>query len=180
LSRTDRHCYTRTILFQRYRPQNIGVGLADFPDKKIRDAARAAMHKFIEAMPEGFESIIGESRHQSFPAGQRAGISIAARPAQEPSIMIFDESDVRPRLGERFSFKKPSSGLMRNRTSLVIAHRLSHHSQCRQDYRALKKEKSFKKEGMSNCMKQKNGLYKRLCDLQFNLRNEDRFDRRFH
>jgi subfamily B ATP-binding cassette protein MsbA len=156
-----------TILFNDTVRNNIAYGLADFPDKKIRDAARAANAlSFIEAMPEGFESIIGD-RGTKLSGGQRQRISIARALLKNPPIMIFDEATSALDSESEVLVQEAIERLMRNRTSLVIAHRLS---TIRNADRIIVLEKGkIVQEGRHvELLKQKNGLYKRLCDLQFN------------
>ena len=156
-----------TILFNDTVRNNIAYGLADFPDKKIRDAARAANAlSFIEAMPEGFESIIGD-RGTKLSGGQRQRISIARALLKNPPIMIFDEATSALDSESEVLVQEAIERLMQNRTSLVIAHRLS---TIRNADRIIVLEKGkIVQEGRHvELLKQKNGLYKRLCDLQFN------------
>jgi len=156
-----------TILFNDTVRNNIAYGLTDFPDKKIREAARAANAlSFIEAMPEGFESIIGD-RGTKLSGGQRQRISIARALLKNPPIMIFDEATSALDSESEVLVQEAIERLMRNRTSLVIAHRLS---TIRNADRIIVLEKGkIVQEGRHvELLKQKNGLYKRLCDLQFN------------
>ena len=156
-----------TILFNDTVRNNIAYGLTDFPDKKIRDAARAANAlSFIEAMPEGFESIIGD-RGTKLSGGQRQRISIARALLKNPPIMILDEATSALDSESEVLVQEAIERLMRNRTSLVIAHRLS---TIRNADRIIVLEKGkIVQEGRHvELLKQKNGLYKRLCDLQFN------------
>ena len=156
-----------TILFNDTVRNNIAYGLTDFPDKKIREAARAANAlSFIEAMPEGFESIIGD-RGTKLSGGQRQRISIARTLLKNPPIMILDEATSALDSESEVLVQEAIERLMQNRTSLVIAHRLS---TIRNADRIIVLEKGkIVQEGRHvELLKQKNGLYKRLCDLQFN------------
>ena len=156
-----------TILFNDTVRNNIAYGLADFPDKKIRDAARAANAlSFIEAMPEGFESIIGD-RGTKLSGGQRQRISIARALLKNPPIMIFDEATSALDSESEVLVQEAIERLMRNRTSLVIAHRLSTIRNA--DRIIVLEQGKIVQEGRHvELLKQKDGLYKRLCDLQFN------------
>jgi subfamily B ATP-binding cassette protein MsbA len=156
-----------TILFNDTVRNNIAYGLTDFPDEKIREAARAANAlSFIEAMPEGFESIIGD-RGTKLSGGQRQRISIARALLKNPPIMILDEATSALDSESEVLVQEAIERLMQNRTSLVIAHRLS---TIRNADRIIVLEKGkIVQEGRHvELLKQKNGLYKRLCDLQFN------------
>jgi len=156
-----------TILFNDTVRNNIAYGLANFPDDKIRDAARAANAlSFIEAMPDGFESVIGD-RGTKLSGGQRQRISIARALLKNPPIMIFDEATSALDSESEVLVQEAIERLMQNRTSLVIAHRLS---TIRNADRIIVLEKGkIVQEGKHvELLKQKSGLYKRLCDLQFN------------
>jgi subfamily B ATP-binding cassette protein MsbA len=156
-----------TILFNDTVRNNIAYGLTDFPDEKIREAARAANAlSFIEAMPEGFESIIGD-RGTKLSGGQRQRISIARALLKNPPIMILDEATSALDSESEVLVQEAIERLMQNRTSLVIAHRLS---TIRNADRIIVLERGkIVQEGRHvELLKQKNGLYKRLCDLQFN------------
>jgi subfamily B ATP-binding cassette protein MsbA len=154
-------------LFNDTVRNNIAYGLTDFPDKKIRDAARAANAlSFIEAMPEGFESIIGD-RGTKLSGGQRQRISIARALLKNPPIMIFDEATSALDSESEVLVQEAIERLMRNRTSLVIAHRLSTIRNA--DRIIVLEQGKIVQEGRHvELLKQKDGLYKRLCDLQFN------------
>jgi subfamily B ATP-binding cassette protein MsbA len=156
-----------TILFNDTVRNNIAYGLTDFPDKKIREAARAANAlSFIEAMPEGFESIIGD-RGTKLSGGQRQRISIARALLKNPPIMIFDEATSALDSESEVLVQEAIERLMRNRTSLVIAHRLSTIRNA--DRIIVLEQGKIVQEGRHvELLKQKDGLYKRLCDLQFN------------
>ena len=156
-----------TILFNDTVRNNIAYGLADCPEEKVRDAARAANAlTFIKAMPKGFDSIIGD-RGTKLSGGQRQRLSIARALLKNPPIMIFDEATSALDSESEILVQEAIERLMKNRTSFVIAHRLS---TIRNADRIIVLEKGkIVQEGRHvELLKQKNGLYKRLCDLQFN------------
>ena len=156
-----------TILFNDSVRNNIAYGLSDAPESKVRDAARAANAlTFIKAMPRGFESRIGD-RGVKLSGGQRQRLSIARALLKNPPIMIFDEATSALDSESEILVQEAIERLMKNRTSFVIAHRLS---TIRNADRIIVLEKGrIVQEGRHvELLKQKNGLYKRLCDLQFN------------
>ncbi len=155
-----------TILFNDTVRNNIAYGLSDCPDEKINAAARAANAlQFIEAMPNGFDSIIGD-RGTKLSGGQRQRISIARALLKNPPIMIFDEATSALDSESEILVQEAMERLMKNRTSFVIAHRLS---TIRNADRILVLDNgTIVQEGRHvELLKQKNGLYKKLHDMQF-------------
>ena len=155
-----------TILFNDTVRNNIAYGLEDCPIEKIRDAARAANAlSFIEEMPLGFESIIGD-RGVKLSGGQRQRLSIARALLKNPPIMIFDEATSALDSESEILVQEAMERLMQNRTSFVIAHRLS---TIRNADRILVLDQGrIVQEGRHvELLKQKNGLYKKLHDMQF-------------
>jgi len=156
-----------TILFNDTVRNNIAYGLGDCPEAKVRNAARAANAlEFIQAMPQGFESVIGD-RGVKLSGGQRQRLSIARALLKNPPIMIFDEATSALDSESEILVQEAIERLMKNRTSFIIAHRLS---TIRNADRIIVLEKGkIVQEGKHvELLKQKSGLYKRLCDLQFN------------
>ena len=156
-----------TILFNDTIRNNIAYGLSNCPEKEVRDAARAANALgFIEEMPQGFESMIGD-RGVKLSGGQRQRVSIARALLKNPPIMIFDEATSALDSESEILVQEAIERLMKNRTSFIIAHRLS---TIRNSDRIIVLENGkIVQEGRHvELLKQKNGLYKRLCDLQFN------------
>ncbi|MBI2428214.1 MAG: ATP-binding cassette domain-containing protein [Ignavibacteriales bacterium] len=155
-----------TILFNDTVRNNIAYGLSECPLDKIVDAAKAANAlSFIEDMPGGFESVIGD-RGVKLSGGQRQRISIARALLKNPPIMIFDEATSALDSESEILVQEAMERLMQNRTSFVIAHRLS---TIRNADRILVLDRGMiVQEGRHvDLLKQKNGLYKKLHDMQF-------------
>jgi subfamily B ATP-binding cassette protein MsbA len=155
-----------TILFNDTVRNNIAYGLEDCPIETIREAAKSANAlSFIEEMPNGFESIIGD-RGVKLSGGQRQRLSIARALLKNPPIMIFDEATSALDSESEILVQEAMERLMQNRTSFVIAHRLS---TIRNADRIIVLEQGrIVQEGKHvELLKQKNGLYKKLHDMQF-------------
>jgi subfamily B ATP-binding cassette protein MsbA len=155
-----------TILFNDTVRNNIAYGLTDYPLEKIVEAAKAAnAFSFIEDMPLGFDSVIGD-RGVKLSGGQRQRISIARALLKNPPIMIFDEATSSLDSESEILVQEAMERLMQNRTSFVIAHRLS---TIRNADRILVLDNGkIVQEGRHvELLKQTRGLYKKLHDMQF-------------
>lgn len=113
------------FLFDGTVADNIRYAAPDAGPDRVRDAARTANAlAFIEAMPEGFDTLIGE-RGTRLSGGQRQRIAIARAVLADPRILILDEATSSLDTESERAIQVALVGLMRGRTSFVIAHRLS-------------------------------------------------------
>lgn len=114
-----------TILFNDTAKNNIAYGDASRTGEEIRAAAKAANAlAFIEQLPDGFDTIIGESGSR-LSGGQRQRISIARALCKNAPILILDEATSALDTESEREVQKALENLMQGRTTLVIAHRLS-------------------------------------------------------
>ena len=104
---------------------NISYGLPELSREQIREAADiAGILSFIESLPEGFETEVGE-RGVTLSGGQRQRIAIARAVVRDPRILILDEATSSLDLEVERQVQEAMNRAMKGRTSLVIAHRLS-------------------------------------------------------
>jgi subfamily B ATP-binding cassette protein MsbA len=114
-----------TILFDDTIASNIAYGAAQATHEQVRAAARAAhAHEFIDAMPEGYETVIGE-RGQRLSGGQRQRLAIARALLKNAPILVLDEATSALDAESELLVQEALANLILNRTSFVIAHRLS-------------------------------------------------------
>lgn len=114
-----------TVLFNGTIRENLRYGRLDATDAEIETAAREAnVEEFVRTLPEGYETMLGE-RGVNLSGGQRQRVAIARALLKDPRILILDEAtSALDTQGERL-VQEALDRLMRGRTTLVIAHRLS-------------------------------------------------------
>jgi subfamily B ATP-binding cassette protein MsbA len=114
-----------TILFDDTILNNIAYGQSSVPPEKVMEAARIAnATEFIEALPDGYRTRIGE-RGVRLSGGQRQRIAIARAIQKDPPILILDEATSALDAESERLVQEALDRLMENRTTFVIAHRLS-------------------------------------------------------
>jgi len=113
------------ILFGGSIQENIGYGKLDATFEEIKMAAQKANAlDFIESFPEGFETLVGE-RGVKLSGGQRQRIAIARAILKDPSILILDEATSSLDAKSEKEVQDALDELMKNRTTIIIAHRLA-------------------------------------------------------
>ncbi|HEX2032584.1 MAG TPA: ABC transporter ATP-binding protein [Chloroflexota bacterium] len=114
-----------TFLFNLTIRENIRYGRSDATEEEVVQAAKAASaHDFIMEIPEGYDTLIGE-RGVRLSGGQRQRIAIARAILVDPRILILDEATSSVDTRTDFAIQQALERLMRGRTTVVIAHRLS-------------------------------------------------------
>ena len=114
-----------TILFNDTVRNNIAYGQPDVPLEKVKEAARVALaHDFISAMPEGYDTVVGEKGFR-LSGGERQRLAIARALLKNAPILILDEATSSLDTESESLVQAALSNLMAGRTVFVIAHRLS-------------------------------------------------------
>lgn len=117
--------FQETLLFSGTIRENIAFGRPDVSDEEVRTVARAARaEEFIEHLPLGYETLVGE-RGASLSGGQKQRIAIARALLMDPRILILDEFTSNVDLETERLIRAALAEVMRDRTTFVIAHRLS-------------------------------------------------------
>jgi ATP-binding cassette subfamily B protein len=112
-------------LFNRSIAENIGIGRPGATDAEIREAARLAeAHEFIEAKPGGYEFVIGE-RGAALSGGERQRLAIARAILKAAPILVLDEATSALDNETEAKVKRALEAVRRERTTFIIAHRLS-------------------------------------------------------
>ena len=113
------------FLFSTTVRENIAFGTPHATDEEIERAARLAQaHEFVEALPEGYNTVIGE-RGITLSGGQRQRIAIARALVMDPRILILDDATASVDATTEARIRTGLTEAMRGRTTIIIAHRLS-------------------------------------------------------
>jgi len=154
-----------TFLFNDTVARNIAYGRTDVPPEQIKEAARNALaHEFIEALPNGYETSIGE-RGVRLSGGQRQRLSIARAMLKNAPILILDEATSHLDTESELLVQKALANLMVNRTVIVIAHRIS--TIRRADKIVVIDRGRISETGSHEELVNGKGIYQRLHELQF-------------
>nr|WP_305118902.1 ABC transporter transmembrane domain-containing protein [Vogesella sp. AC12] len=156
-----------TVIFGASALENIRYGRPDATDEEVFAAARAAAaHEFIERLPEGYHSYLGE-RGVRLSGGQRQRIAIARAILKNPPILLLDEAtsalDAESEQLVQQALERAAAG----RTTIVIAHRLATVKQA--DRIVVLEQGRIVAEGTHAELLQRSPLYARLAALQFGL-----------
>ena len=151
-------------LFHRTLMDNIRYGRTDATEAEVNDAAkRAHAHEFIEQLPDGYASLVGE-RSIKLSGGQRQRIAIARAMLKNAPILILDEATSALDSVTEHVIQIAINDLMRDKTSLVIAHRLS--TLLHMDRILVFDKGKIVEDGTHNELLTKAGVYKTLWDAQ--------------
>jgi subfamily B ATP-binding cassette protein MsbA len=155
----------QTILFNDTVANNISYGEQQCPEQRIREAAIAAHAlEFIEKLPQGFDTVIGESGLR-LSGGQRQRLAIARALLKNAPILILDEATSALDTESEREVQKAIENLIQGRTTLVIAHRLSTIRNA--DRILVMQEGRIVEQGSHDTLYDANGVYRMLYDMQF-------------
>ena len=144
--------------------ENIRYGRIDASDEEVIETARKAhAHEFISALPQGYDSLVGE-RGVKLSGGQRQRIAIARAILKNAPILILDEATSQLDSVTESLIQESLWELMQNKTTIVIAHRLS--TLLHMDRILVFDKGKIVEDGTHTELLAKAGLYKSLWDAQ--------------
>ncbi|MGB6197549.1 MAG: ABC transporter transmembrane domain-containing protein [Methyloceanibacter sp.] len=144
---------------------NIGYGVGEASRAEIEKAARAAFaHDFIAALPQGYDTMLGEGG-VTLSAGQRQRIAVARAVLRDAPILLLDEATSALDSESETLVQRALDAIMQGRTTLVIAHRLA--TVTRADRILVLDQGRLVEEGTHQSLLGNGGIYARLAELQF-------------
>ena len=159
-----------STIFSTSALENIRYGQPDAPDAEVVAAAKAAFaHDFITALPQGYNTFLGE-RGVRLSGGQRQRISIARAMLKNPPLLLLDEATSALDAESERMVQAALESAMSGRTTLVIAHRLA--TVQRADRIVVMEAGRIVDIGRHDELVARDGLYARLAAMQFGLEDE--------
>ncbi|MGH1331494.1 MAG: ABC transporter transmembrane domain-containing protein [Paracoccaceae bacterium] len=153
------------VIFAASARENIRFGRPDATDAEVEDAARAAAaHDFLAALPEGYESYVGE-RGVMLSGGQKQRIAIARAILRQAPVLLLDEATSALDAESERAVQSAVDKLAEGRTTLIVAHRLA--TVKKADRILVFDGGKIVAEGTHDALVAEDGLYARLARLQF-------------
>src|SRR5690606_4917268 len=153
-----------TFLFGVSIRENIAYGRPDATDEEIEAAARAAQaHDFITALPQGYDTVVGE-RGVSLSGGQKQRVALARALVMDPRILILDDATSNVDTETEHAIQRALDELMVGRTTFIIAHRLV--TLKRADLILVFDRGRIVERGTHETLLRNGGLYAEIYDLQ--------------
>lgn len=159
-----------TFLFNGSVKHNIRYGRLEATDEEIIEASKAAnCHEFIESMPNGYDTEIGE-RGIKLSGGQKQRVAIARAILADPRILILDEATSSVDSESEYLIHRAMDHLMEGRTTFVIAHRLSTIKHA--DQIITLEDGQISEIGDHHSLIEQDGTYSQMYAMQFRLNEE--------
>ena len=159
-----------TVLFNDTIYYNIAYGRPDATHEAVIAAAQAAhIHEFIESLPHGYDTQVGE-RGLKLSGGEKQRVAIARAILKNPAILIFDEATSALDSKSEKAIQAELRSIAQNRTTLIIAHRLS--TVVDADQILVMDKGSIVERGAHNELLQLGGLYEQMWNLQKRVEQE--------
>ena len=153
------------MIFAASARDNIRFGSAEATDAQVETAARAAAaHDFLDALPDGYDTYVGE-RGVMLSGGQKQRIAIARAILRDAPILLLDEATSALDAESERAVQDAVSRLAEGRTTIIVAHRLATVKQA--DRIVVMQEGRILAEGTHDALVAQGGLYARLARLQF-------------
>ncbi|MBD3183093.1 ATP-binding cassette domain-containing protein [Candidatus Poribacteria bacterium] len=154
-----------TVIFGGTVRENVAYGKFNATEEEVIHAAKSAnAHEFIEKLPRGYDTPIGE-RGAQISGGQRQRLAIARAILKNPRILILDEATSSLDTESESLIQEALENLMSDRTTFVIAHRLS--TVVNADKIVVMNNGEIVESGTHSQLMEHNGLYSKLCEAQF-------------
>ncbi|MFZ5711058.1 MAG: ABC transporter transmembrane domain-containing protein [Pseudomonadota bacterium] len=153
------------VIFAATARENIRFGRPDASDAEVEQAARAAAaHDFLAALPDGYDTYVGE-RGVMLSGGQKQRIAIARAILRDAAVLLLDEATSALDAESERAVQSAVEGLSRGRTTLIVAHRLA--TVKKADRIVVFDAGRVVAEGTHDALVAQGGLYARLARLQF-------------
>lgn len=153
------------VIFATSAMENIRFGRPDASDEDVIEAAKAAAaHEFLNKLPEGYDSYVGE-RGVMLSGGQKQRIAIARAILRDAPVLLLDEATSALDAESERAVQQAVEAMAKERTTLIIAHRLA--TVKKADRIVVFDEGKIVAEGTHSELVDENGLYARLAKLQF-------------
>lgn len=158
------------FLFSTTIKENISYGTPGIKEEEIIAAAKMAQaHDFIMELPNGYDTLLGE-RGMGLSGGQKQRIAIARAICIDPSILVLDDATSAVDMQTEHKIQKALKEVMKNRTSFIIAHRIS--SLKHADEILVLEDGEIVERGTHDFLLKNNGPYERIYNIQYQDREE--------